>query len=142
MYSEKIYELFDSMKNAGRIKGADISSSFEDVKTHDVVKVFLKIENEAIVDAKFKCDGSIATMVIADNAMELIKNHTLSEVKSFSQDKIAQDFAQVRSFDTYGAGVVLNAIKQAVEDYEEKQRKLLIKQLKEEGKPIPEELKK
>lgn len=142
MYSEKIYELFDNMKNAGRIKGADISSSFEDAKTHDVVKVFLKIENEIIVDAKFKCNGSISTMVIGDNAMELIKNHSLSEVKAFSQDKIAEDFAQVRNFDTYGAGVVLGAIKQAIEDYEEKQRKLLIKQLKEEGKPIPEELKK
>lgn len=142
MYSEKIYELFDNLKNAGRVKGADVATVYEDEKTHDVIKIFLKVENQTVVDAKFKCDGSISTIVMLDNAMELIKNHTLAEVKAITLDKIVEVFATVRDFDTYSVSSILTSIKNAVEAYEEKQRKLLIKQLKEQGKPIPEELKK
>lgn len=141
MYSEKVYELFDNLKNNGRVKGAEAVGQAEDGSSHDVVKIFMQIQNETVVDAKFKVCGSIASMIIADYAMDLIKNCTLTEVKALTLDKLTENFVNVRDFDTYSARIILSAIKQAVENYEEKQRKALIKQLKEEGKPIPEELK-
>lgn len=141
MYSEKVYELFDNLKNCGRVKYAEEISQYEDEKTHDTVKIFLAIENETITNAKFKMCGSIASIIIADYAMELLKGLTLSEAKAITPEQISENFASIRGLDTYSATTIVNAIQSAIEDYEEKQRKLLIKQLKEEGKPIPEELK-
>lgn len=142
MYSEKVYELYDNLKNCGRVKYAEEIHQYEDENTHDVVKIFLAIENETITNAKFKMCGSIASMIIADYAMELLYGLTLSEAKAITVEQITDNFANIRDLDTYSAVTMVNAIQSAIEDYEEKQRKLLIKQLREQGLPIPEELKK
>ena len=68
MYSEKVMDHFMNPRNVGEIENADGIGEVGNAKCGDIMKMYLKIENEVIVDVKFKtfgCGSAIATSSIA-----------------------------------------------------------------------------
>ena len=68
MYSDKVMDHFTSPRNIGEIESADGIGEVGNAKCGDIMKIYLKIENDIIVDVKFKtfgCGAAIATSSIA-----------------------------------------------------------------------------
>lgn len=142
MYSYKTMYLFNSIDNYGLLRASNASGTVEDEKTGDVVKIYLKVEDDTILEAKFKAFGSISTIILSSFGAKLCNNKTLAMVKTITPSQILEKVTEYPDIKTFGAEVVVKAIIAAVEDYEEKERKAKIKELKLAGLPIPDELKK
>lgn len=142
MYNAKFLDLFNQVSNYGLLRGANASGMSQNEKTNEVVKIYMKIENNMIVDAKFKACGSIKTIVLAENLTTNIKNMSLSDVEALIPSQIVLPFEEFGLNMKPSQDVVFSALVMTLADYEEQLRKEKIRQLKLEGKEIPEELKK
>lgn len=141
MYNSKLMEMFEQVDNAGFLRGADATGTFA-LDNGEQSRIQIKVENDVITDAKFKTFGCIASIVVTSIATKLVIGKKLEEAKNLSIDEISQHFENVKLNIDHSYVLAKNAIADAVLDYQEKARKAMVKLLKENGDPIPDELKK
>lgn len=141
MYNSKLMEMFEQVDNAGFLRGADATGVFT-LDNAEQSRVQIKVENNVITDAKFKTFGCIASIVATSIATKLAVGKTLEEAKELSVDELAQHFENIKIDMTHAYALAKNVIADAVLDYQEKARKAMVKLLKENGDPIPDDLKK
>jgi len=80
MYSEKVMEHFTNPRNVGVIEDADGVGEVGNAKCGDIMKMYLKIENNIIVDVKFKTFGCGSAIASSSMATELIKGKSIEDV--------------------------------------------------------------
>ncbi len=141
MYNSKLMEMFEQVDNAGFLRGADATGVFT-LDNAEQSRIQIKVENNVITDAKFKTFGCIASIVATSVATKLIVGKTLEEARDLSVDELAQNFENIKVDMTHAYALAKKAIADAVLDYQEKARKAMVKLLKENGDPIPDDLKK
>ena len=73
MYSEKVMDHFMNPRNVGEIADADGVGQVGNPKCGDIMKMYLKIENDVITDARFKTFGCGAAVATSSMAAELIR---------------------------------------------------------------------
>ena len=78
-YTEKVIEHFQSPKNVGQIENADAIGEVGNAKCGDIMKMYLKIENDVIIDIKFKTFGCAAAIATSSTATEMVKGMTIDE---------------------------------------------------------------
>ena len=81
MYSDKVMDHFTNPRNVGEIENADGVGQVGNAKCGDIMKMYLKIEDGIIVDAKFKTFGCGAAVATSSMATELIKGKTIKEAR-------------------------------------------------------------
>jgi len=123
LYNEHVMEIFQNPKNVGLLRNANGVGVSEDVKGGEIVKVYIKVENNVITDSKFKTFGGVTAIVASSIATELIKERTLEDALLLSQDDILQIIGKLTEDKIKSISLVVNAVKLAVEDYKEKLEK-------------------
>ena len=141
MYNSKLMEMFEQVDNAGFLRGADATGVFT-LDNAEQSRIQIKVENNVITDAKFKTFGCIASIVATSVATKLIVGKSLEEARDLSVDELAQHFENIKVDMTHAYALAKKSIADAVLDYQEKARKAMVKLLKENGDPIPDDLKK
>ena len=79
MYSAKVMDHFANPRNVGEIENADGVGEVGNPKCGDIMKMFLKIDNNVITDVKFKTFGCGAAIATSSIATEMIKGKTIDE---------------------------------------------------------------
>ncbi len=79
MYSEKVMDHFTNPRNVGEIDDASGVGTVGNAKCGDIMKVYLKIEDGVVKDAKFKTFGCGAAVATSSMATELVKGKTIKE---------------------------------------------------------------
>lgn len=79
MYSEKVMDHFSNPRNVGEIEDANAVGTVGNAKCGDIMKIYMKIENDIIVDIKFKTFGCGAAVATSSMATELVKGKTIDE---------------------------------------------------------------
>ena len=133
--------MFEQVDNAGFLRGADATGVFT-LDNAEQSRIQIKVDDNVITDAKFKTFGCIASIVATSVATKLIVGKTLEEARDLSVDELAQHFENVKIDMSHAYNLAKNAITDAVLEYLEKARKAMVKLLKENGDPIPDDLKK
>lgn len=131
MYSEKVLDRFTNPRNSGQIKGADGVGEVGNPSCGDIMKVFLKVEDETIVDAKFKTFGCAAAISSSDVAMDLIKGKTIDEALSVTNKDVLNELGELPPVKIHCSVLAQEAIQSAVEDYRKKQIKKALKEMKD-----------
>src|SRR6056297_2722158 len=88
MYSEKVMDHFTNPRNVGEIENADGVGEVGNVKCGDIMKMYLKIEDDIIVDVKFKTFGCGSAIATSSIATEMIKGKTIEEVVNFTNKAV------------------------------------------------------
>ena len=78
-YNEKVIENYANPKNVGKIENADGVGEVGNPVCGDIMRMYLKVENNKIVDAKFQTFGCGAAIASSSVSTEMIKNKTLEE---------------------------------------------------------------
>ncbi len=78
-YSEKVMDHFMNPRNVGEIEDASGVGTVGNAKCGDIMKVYLKIEDNIVRDAKFKTFGCGAAVATSSMATELIIGKTIEE---------------------------------------------------------------
>ena len=79
MYSDKVMDHFTNPRNVGEIPDADGIGEVGNEKCGDIMRIYLKIDNNIISDVKFKTYGCGAAVATSSMATELIKGKPLEE---------------------------------------------------------------
>ncbi len=117
MYNEKVIEVFRNPKNVGEIENADGVGTVGNASCGDIMQISLKIENDIIVDAKFKTFGCTAAIATSSTATEMIKGLTVKEALKITNKKVVETLGGLPPQKLHCSVLAEEAIKKAIEDY-------------------------
>jgi len=90
MYSEKVLDHFSNPRNVGEIENADGVGEIGNAKCGDIMKMYLKIDNGVITDAKFKTFGCGAAVATSSMATELIKGKSIDDALKLTNQAVVE----------------------------------------------------
>ena len=131
IYSEKVMDHFANPRNVGEIENADGIGEVGNAKCGDIMKMYLKIDNGIITDAKFKTFGCGAAIATSSMATEMIKGKSINEALKLSNAAVVEALEGLPPQKIHCSVLAEEAVKAALEDY-----------YKRKGVEMPEELKK
>lgn len=119
-YSEIVMDHFINPRNMGEIEDADGIGEVGNPGSGDVTKLFLKIEDNRIIDVKFKTFGCGAAIAASSMTTELIKGKTIDEALSISNEAVAEALGGLPPAKQHCSVLAEEALKIAIEDYRKK----------------------
>lgn len=120
MYSEKVMNHFMNPRNVGEIDNADGVGQVGNAKCGDIMKMYLKIENDIIVDAKFKTFGCGAAVATSSMATELVVGKTIDEALQITNKAVAEALDGLPPAKMHCSNLAEEAIRSAIDDYRQK----------------------
>lgn len=122
LYSEKVMDHFRNPRNVGVIENADGVGEVGNAKCGDIMKIYLKIENDVIEDVKFETFGCGSAIASSSMATELIKGKTLKEALQLSNKAVVEALEGLPPQKIHCSVLAEEAIKGAIEDYYSRQK--------------------
>ncbi|MHB0999962.1 MAG: Fe-S cluster assembly scaffold protein NifU [Armatimonadota bacterium] len=119
-YSEKVMEHFMNPHNVGEIPDADGVGNVGNPVCGDIMKMYIKVEDGIIIDAKFKTFGCGAAIATSSMATEMIKGKTLEEALSLSNKAVAEALGGLPSVKMHCSVLAEEAVQSAIDDYMKK----------------------
>ena len=107
-------------RNVGEIPDADGVGQVGNPVCGDIMKMYLKIENNVITDVKFKTFGCGAAVATSSMATELIKGKTVEEALEITNKAVAEALDGLPPIKMHCSNLAEQAIKAAIEDYKKK----------------------
>lgn len=117
LYSERVMDHFRNPRNVGVIEDADGIGEAGNAKCGDIMKIYLKIENDIIVDAKFETFGCGSAIASSSMATELIKGRPVSTALALTNQAVVQALDGLPSSKIHCSVLAEEAIKKALQDY-------------------------
>ena len=119
-YSPLVMEHFTNPRNVGEIENADGVGEVGNAKCGDIMKIYLKIENDIITDVKFKTFGCASAIATSSIATELIKGKPVSEALELTNKAVVEALGGLPAVKIHCSVLAEEAVKAAVKDYYDK----------------------
>lgn len=120
LYSEKVMDHFRNPRNVGVIEDADGVGEVGNAKCGDIMKIYLKIENDIIADVKFETFGCGSAIASSSMATELIKGKPVSDALTLTNKAVVEALDGLPLHKLHCSVLAEEAIKKALQDYFEK----------------------
>ena len=117
LYSEKVMDHFTHPRNVGVIEDANGVGEVGNAKCGDIMKIYLKIENDIIEDVKFETFGCGSAIASSSMATEMIKGKTVEEALAISNKDVVDALGGLPAHKLHCSVLAEEAIKSAVKDY-------------------------
>ncbi|MBO4676192.1 MAG: Fe-S cluster assembly scaffold protein NifU [Oscillospiraceae bacterium] len=117
LYSEKVMDHFRNPRNVGVIEDADGVGQVGNAKCGDIMKMYLKIEDDIVTDVKFETFGCGSAIASSSMATELIMGKPLSEVSRLTNKAVAEALDGLPAYKMHCSVLAEEAIQAALEDY-------------------------
>jgi nitrogen fixation protein NifU and related proteins len=123
MYSKEVMKRFTNPKYAGEIKNADAVGQEGNVKCGDIMKIFLKIDDNCkIKDIKFQTYGCMAAIAASDAMCELAKGKTLDQALKIKFSDIVKELKDLPKIKVHCSVLGTKALKNAIENYKKRSK--------------------
>ena len=120
LYSETVMDHFRNPRNVGVIEDADGVGEVGNAKCGDIMKMYLKIEDDTIVDVKFETFGCGSAIASSSMATELIKGKPVAEAMTLTNKAVAEALDGLPAHKLHCSVLAEEAIQAALEDYYKK----------------------
>lgn len=117
LYSEKVMDHFRNPRNVGVMEDADGIGEVGNAKCGDIMRIYLKIENDIVSDVKFETFGCGSAIAASSMATELIKGKPLSETLQLTNKAVVEALDGLPAPKIHCSVLAEEAIKAAVKDY-------------------------
>ncbi len=118
LYSEKVMDHFRNPRNVGVLEDANAIGEVGNAKCGDIMKMYLKIEDDIVQDVKFETFGCGSAIASSSMATELIKGQPVSEVKKLTNKAVAEALDGLPAYKMHCSVLAEEAIQSALEDYQ------------------------
>ena len=120
LYSETVMDHFRNPRNVGVIEDADGVGEVGNAKCGDIMRIYLKIENDIIQDVKFETFGCGSAIASSSMATELIKGKPVSEALTLTNQAVVEALDGLPAQKVHCSVLAEEAIKLALKDYYDK----------------------
>lgn len=122
MYSEKVMDHFSNPRNVGEIDNADGVGEVGNATCGDIMRIYLKINDNIIEDVKFKTFGCGAAVATSSMVTEMVKGKTLEEALEISNKQVAEALDGLPPAKMHCSNLAADALHEAIKDYQAKQK--------------------
>lgn len=119
-YSAKVMDHFTNPRNVGEIENASGIGEVGNAKCGDIMKVYLKVEDNIVVDAKFKTFGCGSAIASSSMATELIKGKSVDDAWKLTNIAVAEALDGLPAIKMHCSVLAEEAIHMAINDYRKK----------------------
>lgn len=122
-YSDKVMDHFLNPRNMGEIEDADAIADVGNPACGDMMRLYLKIKDGVITDAKFKTFGCGAAIATSSMLTELLKGKTVEEAKAISNQVVAEALDGLPPVKMHCSVMAEEALAEALKNYKAKDKK-------------------
>lgn len=119
-YSEKVMEHFANPRNVGEIKDASGVGEVGNPVCGDMMKFYIKVENNIIKDVKFKTFGCGAAIAVSSMVSEMAMGKTIEEALALTNEAVAKELGGLPPNKMHCSNLGADALHKAIEDYKQK----------------------
>ena len=123
LYSEKVMDHFRNPRNVGVLEDANGVGTVGNAKCGDIMKMYLKIEDDIVKDVKFETFGCGSAIASSSMATELIKGKPVEEARQLTNKAVAEALDGLPDYKMHCSVLAQEAIEAALQDYESRQGK-------------------
>ena len=120
LYSEKVMDHFRHPRNVGSLENADGIGEVGNAKCGDIMKIYLKIDNDVVSDVKFETFGCGSAIASSSMATEMIKGKPLDEILTVTNKAVTEALDGLPTHKLHCSVLAEEAIRAAVKDYYDK----------------------
>ena len=117
MYSDKVMDHFTNPRNVGEIPNADGVGEVGNARCGDIMKTWIKVENNAITDIKFKTFGCGAAIATSSMITELAIGKTVEEAEKITNQQVAEALEGLPPLKMHCSNLAAEALGAAIADY-------------------------
>jgi nitrogen fixation NifU-like protein len=118
LYSEIVMDHFTHPRNVGVIENADGIGEVGNAKCGDIMKMYLKIEDDVVKDVKFETFGCGSAIASSSMATEMIKGQSVSDVEKLTNKAVAEALDGLPDYKMHCSVLAEEAIQAALKDYQ------------------------
>jgi nitrogen fixation NifU-like protein len=122
MYTDKVMDHFQNPRNVGEIDDASGVGEVGNAVCGDIMKIYLKVENDRILDVKFKTFGCGAAIATSSMVTEMVKGKTLDEALTITNQAVAEALDGLPPQKMHCSNLAADAMHKAIEDYKIKNK--------------------
>lgn len=120
LYSEKVMDHFENPRNVGKMPDADGIGEVGNAKCGDIMRMYIKVDNDIISDVKFNTFGCGSAIASSSMATEMIKGKPISEALALSNKAVVEALDGLPAQKIHCSVLAEEAVKAAVKDYYDK----------------------
>ena len=120
LYSEKVMDHFQNPRNVGKMEDADGIGEVGNAKCGDIMKMYIKVENDIITDVSFNTFGCGSAIASSSMATEMIKGKPISEALALTNKAVAEALDGLPAHKMHCSVLAEEAVRAAVKDYYDK----------------------
>ena len=120
MYSKKVLDHFKNPRNMGEIPDADGIGTVGNPVCGDMMNIYIKVEDNRIVDIKFKTFGCGAAIATSSMTTELAKGKTLDEAMKLTRTNVADSLGGLPPVKMHCSNLAADGLHEAIKDYRKK----------------------
>ena len=117
LYNETVMDHFHNPRNVGVIEDADGVGEVGNPKCGDIMKIYLKIENNVITDIKFETFGCGSAIASSSIATEMVKGRTVEQALQLTNKEVVDALGGLPAYKLHCSVLAEQAIQAAVKDY-------------------------
>lgn len=117
LYSEKVMHHFRNPRNVGVIDNADGVGEVGNAKCGDIMKIYLKIDDDTVTDVKFETFGCGSAIASSSIATEMIKGKPVSELLTLTNKAVVEALDGLPAHKLHCSVLAEEAVKAALKDY-------------------------
>lgn len=123
MYNKEVIKHFQKPRNMGKLKDPDAVSEVGNVICGDIMKIYLKVKGQKIIDISFETMGCVAAISTSSMITELAKGKTLAQAKKITFNDIAKKLGGLPKVKMHCSNLAVEALQEAIKTYEQKNKK-------------------
>jgi len=115
-------EHFQNPRNVGEIENPDGVGEIGNPVCGDIMKLYIKVKDNRVVDVKFKTFGCGAAIATSSMITELVKNKTLEQAEKISRQTVAEALDGLPANKMHCSNLAADALRKAIEDYRDRKK--------------------
>jgi nitrogen fixation NifU-like protein len=123
MYNDKVLDHFENPRNVGVLENADGIGEVGSPVCGDMMYFYIKVENDKLVDVKFKTFGCAAAIAVSSMVSEMAKGRSLDEAMKITNSDVAEELGGLPERKLHCSNLGADALHKAIENYREKKQK-------------------
>ena len=111
MYSAQVLDHFQNPRNVGDLKDATATAQVENPACGDVMRLSIRVENGAIVEAAFRAQGCVPSVACGSRLTEALQGRTVAQARGLNREELVRDLGGLPQASAHAGTLAMDALR-------------------------------